>query len=170
MDKEMMEAWQKMAAPGKEHALLAKMAGNWEVAIKTWMEPGAPPSDGKGTATMKMILGGRTLIEEFKGDFGGMPFEGFGTIGFYNYRQKFWQTWTDNFGTGLWQANGTINKEGNAITFVGKSDRPAANLKDMEMKTIYRLLSDDHHIFETYDVDGKGTERKTMEIEYKRKR
>lgn len=168
-EQETMEAWMKLATPGKEHAVLGRQAGEWNVELTTWMNPAAPPTQGTGTASLKTILGGRVQIEEFHGDFNGMPFEGFGMMGYSNYRRKFWHTWTDNMGTGLYHGEGTASADGKVITMRGKSDRPAQNLKDVEMKAVYRFLNDNHHVFETYDIGPDGKDVRTMEIVYRRK-
>jgi len=50
------------------------MTGSWEFETKMWMEgPGAPPALSKGTAEMKMIMGGRFLRQDLKGEMMGMP-------------------------------------------------------------------------------------------------
>jgi hypothetical protein len=164
-----MEAWMKLAKPGKEHELLGRHVGEWNVTMKTWMSPGDPPTEHKGTATLKMILGGRVLMEDFRGDFMGMAFEGHGMMGYDNYRGRWWQTWMDNMGTGMYKGEGTASADGKTVTLIGKSDRPAQNRKDVEMKGVYRFPNDNEHIFETYDKGPDGKEIKTMEITYRRK-
>jgi hypothetical protein len=49
------------------------------------------------------------------------------------------------------------------ITLEGKANCPATGRKDVVMKTVFRLLSQDKHIFEMYDGNNK-----TMEITYTR--
>ena len=72
----MMDAWTKAATPGPQHAQLAEhFAGNWDVAMTIWMEPGAPPVSQRGTAVVSSVLGGRQLRQDFKGTFMGAPFE-----------------------------------------------------------------------------------------------
>jgi len=168
-EQETMQEWMKLAQPGKKHEMLKRHEGEWNVTMRSWMQPGEPPTEGKGTARYKMILGGRVMTEEFHGDFMGMPFEGHGMIGYDNYRGRWWQTWNDNMGTGIYKGEGTGSPDGKVITIIGKSDRPAQNLKDLEMKGIYRFPNDNLHIFETYDKGPDGKDIKTMEIEYRRK-
>ncbi len=81
-EQEMMETIARVSAPGKEHQLLKKMAGNWDVTLRTWMNPDEPPHEVKGTATIKMILGDRYLVEDFKTELMGQPYEGHGMMGF----------------------------------------------------------------------------------------
>jgi hypothetical protein len=168
-EQETMEAAKTLAKPGKEHELLRKHAGEWNVIIKTWMNPGEPPMENKGTSRTRMILDGRVLAEEFKGDFEGTPFEGYGMLGYDNYRNRWWQTWNDNWSTGIFHAFGTPGPDTRTVTMTGKSDRAMQDRKDVETKSVYRFLNDNEHVFETYDVAPDGHDIKTMEIHYRRK-
>ena len=38
-DKQMMEMMEKYGTPGKEHELLKKFVGEWNVEVKSWMKP-----------------------------------------------------------------------------------------------------------------------------------
>src|SRR5687768_6028125 len=58
-----MEAYMKAGTPGPQHAALAASAGTYDMALKSWHEPGGPPMESTGTATRKMILDGRVLAE-----------------------------------------------------------------------------------------------------------
>ena len=53
--KQMME----MSKLNENHKLLADMNGNWNYAIKMWMnpDPNAKPQESKGTATRKSVNG-----------------------------------------------------------------------------------------------------------------
>jgi hypothetical protein len=73
-----MEVYQKLATPGAPHKLLESMTGSWRTHTKSWMEPGTPPVESEGTCEQKMLLGGRYLQQEFKGDMMGTPFTGIG--------------------------------------------------------------------------------------------
>ncbi|HEY3294129.1 MAG TPA: DUF1579 domain-containing protein [bacterium] len=163
----MQQEWIKRGTPGKEHQMLARHEGEWNVILRTWMNPDEPPSENKGTASYKMILGGRVLVEDFRGDFQGMPFEGHGMIGYDNNRGRWWQTWNDNMSTAIFKGEGTAGPDGKTITMTGKSDRP--DRKDVESKGVYHFASDNEHTFETYEKGPDGKERKTMEIHYRRK-
>ena len=94
-----MAQMMKLATPGKEHKALAAMAGEWDVATKFRMGPEAPWQEGKATSTYKAALGGRWVIQEYKSDFGGMPFEGLQILGYDNLHKKYVSSWRDNFST-----------------------------------------------------------------------
>ncbi len=78
-----MEAYMSYATPGEPHARLVKKAGDWDVAVKIWHTADMEvPEESTGTSRIKAILGGRYIVEKFKGEAMGMPFEGFGIAGY----------------------------------------------------------------------------------------
>ena len=67
----------------ENHKLLADMDGNWNFAIKMWMnpDPNAKPQESKGTATRKSAMGGRYAVMDVTGKMqmpgGGRKNEGY---------------------------------------------------------------------------------------------
>ena len=170
-EKKMMEAMMKAAAPGKPHQELAKHAGTWDVAVKAWMKPGAPPQESKGTSERTMILGGRVLSEKATGDpMGGMgPFEGFGLSGYDNVSGKYWGTWTDNMGTGVMTSTGTCNEKTSTCTFKGSYMDPITK-KAKHTRMVERWDGADKAVMESYETGKNGKETKTMELTFTRKK
>jgi hypothetical protein len=169
-EQKMMDAMMKAAAPGKPHQELAKHAGTWDVAVKAWMKPGAPPQESKGTAERTMILGGRVLTEKANGDpMGGMgPFEGFGLSGYDNVSGKYWGTWTDNMGTGVMTSTGTCNEKTSTCTFKGSYMDPITK-KAKHTRMVERWDGADKAVMESYETGKDGKEAKTMELTFTRK-
>jgi hypothetical protein len=167
--QKMMEMCKQMAAPSAEHAALAKMAGNWDVTSKMWMDPSQPPMESKGSCSDKMILGGRVVQSEFTGDMMGQPFHGFGLTGYDKFRKVYWMTWNDDMGTGLSTAEGTGSADGKVITMLGTMDDPMQNIKDMPVKYVTTVVDDNNFKFEMFTEAGTAKEAKAMEINYKRK-
>src|SRR5207249_2631434 len=60
-----MEAYVKAGTPGAPHQWLASMAGDYDLKIRSWHEASAPAMEDTGTATRKMLLEGRVLIEMY---------------------------------------------------------------------------------------------------------
>ena len=87
-----MEAYMKAGTPGAPHQMLASTAGTYDLKIKSWHEPGAPAMEETGTATRKMMLGGRVLVEDVTSTMMGMPFTGHGMTGYDNVTGKYWST------------------------------------------------------------------------------
>lgn len=162
-----MSEWMAYATPGEMHKALAKDAGTWTAEMTMWMTPDAPPQKSTGTSTNKMIMGGRYQQSSFKGDFGGMPFEGQGTVGYDNAKKAYVSTWLDNMGTGIMVMEGTYDAANKAINFTGKS--VDASGKQCSMREVFKLVDDKTQVMEMYVTYPGGKEYKNMEITFKRK-
>jgi len=166
--QEMMELYRRLGTPGAPHKLLASMAGSWNARVKSWMEPGSPPSESTGTSEARMILGGRFLHEEFSGDMMGTPFQGMGITGYDNHARKYVSAWIDSMGTALLYCEGTAGTESNTITTECRHEDPVKG--PMNWRTFTRILDNDNHVFEMYAAERGGKEEKVLEITYSRKR
>jgi hypothetical protein len=165
----MMAAYEKIGAPGPEHAALAKNVGDWNVDCKFWMDPTQPPMETKGTCTDKAILGGRFIQSDFRSDMMGKPFTGMGLSGYDNFRKKYTQLWMDDMGTMMSTAEGTASPDGKVITFLGKMDDPMMGKKDKPVRYVVTWLNDKSYRFEAFDEAGTPNEFKSMEMVYTKK-
>jgi hypothetical protein len=164
----MMKEWAKWSNPTDMHKHLEKMAGNWTVTTKMWMDPSAPPTESKGAAKSTFVLGGRWLRQEYTGDMMGMPFEGIGMTGYDNFKKEYISTWTDNMSTTMMRSTGSVNAAGTEFTMTGTMDEPMTGERDKKFRHVWKLASADSHVFEAYDnIPGKG-EVKVMELTYTR--
>lgn len=161
-------AWMKHMTPGENHQVLARMVGEWDIVSKIWMDPSAPPMESKASATYTMIMGGRYLDQDFKGNLMGMPVLGRGLTGYDNTRGVFMGTWFDNTGTSITYGEGTFEKEKNILHIKG-------NMTDAMMgnSTPYRYtmeLKDENSMVFTMFTTMKGEELKSFEMVYTRKK
>lgn len=162
----MMEAWQKAATPGDEHATIAKAAGTWKATVTSWTEPGSEPMVTEGTFHRKMTLGGRVLEETYEGNMMGAPFEGHSLLGFDNATGRYWTIWVDNMSTGPMVLWGDWDEKEKAHVYKGTTPDPVSG-RLIEMKTIVRHPSDDEEIVEMYDLSS-GQAVKAMVVVAKR--
>lgn len=116
----MMEQWMKLNAPGEQHAEFKKTAGTWKTVEKHFMGP--EPMEGKGTSTMRPILGGRYLLQEYKSESPMGKFEGMGIYAYDNMRKEYVSIWIDNMSTGVFTTYG--KKKGDTVTYRGKQKMP----------------------------------------------
>lgn len=166
----MMKNWMENMTPGPQHAMLAKSEGTWDAETTMWMADGAPPEKGKGTCINKMILGGRYLQINFKGQMMGQPFEGTGTTGYDNSKKVFTNYWMDNMSTTPMMMEGTWDEATKSVTSKGRMIC-AANGKEMEMREVFKIVDDNTQVMEMYSPDMKtGKEYKNMEIKYTRRK
>jgi hypothetical protein len=168
--KQMME----LAKLNENHKLLASMAGTWSYTVKTWMVPGAPPSESTGTAIRKSIMEGRYLTGDYSGKFKmpgadgkmkEMNFQGMSMDAYDNVKKKFISGWVDNMGTGIMIIEGTYDAATKTFTYTGESEMmPGIKAK---MRQVIKMAVKDHMSMEFYEDRGQG-ETKSMEITYKR--
>ncbi|MGB8192884.1 MAG: DUF1579 domain-containing protein [Chitinophagaceae bacterium] len=163
------KAWMAYATPGEMHAMFAKDNGTWETEVTNWMTPDAPPMKSKGTATNKMILDGHYQQSTFKGDMGGMPFEGMSTVGYDNSKKKVVSTWVDNMGTGIMYMEGDYDAASKTTNFTGTCV-DIRNGKECKMRETFKIVDENTQMMEMYMTYPGGKEYKNMEIMFKRKK
>jgi uncharacterized protein DUF1579 len=161
----MMEAMMKMAMPGPMHDLMKPMAGTFKATTKTWMAPGEPMVS-EGTSENTWILGNRYLQTTFRGQMAGMPFEGFGLMGFDNMKKEFVSCWADNMGTGIAFSDGTADGSGKVLTMTSMMDDPTTG-KQVPVKMITKVMDENQYMM-TMSSMKDGKEHLDMEITYTR--
>ena len=160
---EMMKKMEAAGTPGPVHKALEFFVGNWKAEVKCWGEPGGAPNVSHGTAKTNWILNGRFLEEEFRGEMMGKPFTGRSLMGYDNIKQTFNTVWVSDTQTSMFTSEGKGDTGNKVITLEGRANCPATGRKDIPMKTVFRVLMPDKHVFEMFN-DGA----KTMEITYTR--
>src|SRR5438128_9707028 len=137
--QEMMKQMMEMSKLNENHKLLSSLDGNWNFAIKMWMnpDPNAPPQESKGTATRKSIMGGRYCVMDVSGKMQmpgedgklkDMQFKGMGIEGYDNVKQKFVASWIDNMGTGIQFSEGTYDPATKTFTYTSEME-PVPGMK-----------------------------------------
>ncbi len=163
----MMQAYVAAGTPGKQHAQLASTAGDYDLVVRSWDAPGAPPSDETGTATRAMALGGRVLVEQVSSKMHGQPFDGHGMTGYDNVSGKWWSTWNDSMSTGVMLSEGECDDAG-ACTFHGSWNDPVSK-RPVAARFTTRWSSPTTEVFEMYGPAPDGKEFKMMEMTYTRR-
>ena len=148
-----MEAYMKAGALGPQHELMAKHVGTYDVAIKSWMDPAAPPMC-------------RVLHEEFQGDMMGMPFTGLSRSGYDNVSGKYWSTWTDSMSTGIMVSEGECDED-QSCSYAGSYNDPIKG--EVTNRYEAKWTSPDEQYFAMYGPGRDGNEVKMMEMVYSRR-
>lgn len=163
----MMEAYHKAGTPGVEHKQLAATAGTYDLTVKSWHAPNTPPTTDTGTATRKMILGDRVMVEEVSSQVMGQPYSGQGLHGFENTTGKYWSTWNDNMSTGLMVSEGSCDA---AMTcaYTGSHVDPVSK-KPQSTRMTTRWTDASTEVLEMYGPGPDGKEAKMMEITYRKR-
>lgn len=169
-DKKTMEQMMKYGAPDKNHELLKKYVGDWDVEISTWQDPTAKPQTSKGTMKNTLILDGRYLKSNFEGMMGGMKFQGLEVIGYDLFKKMYTTFWIDSMSTSFMVTAGTLNMAGNVLTETGTSPDPMTDGETVQkFKNVTTFISDGKYKFEMFMVMPDGKETKGMELVCTRK-
>jgi hypothetical protein len=177
-EAEMMNQMMELSKLNENHKLLASLDGTWNYTIKFWMnpDPNAKPQESKGTAVRKSIMDGRYIVMDVTGKM-QMPgpdgkmkdvtFKGMALEGYDNVKKKFVESWVDNMGTGIESTEGTYDPGTKTFTYTAEIE-PVPGMKQ-QVREVVKLGDKDHMMLEWYENRG-GQERKTMEINYTRKK
>ena len=169
MDPKAMEALLAKMQPGKEHEELKKLEGKYDVAAKMWMDPSQPAQESKGTAEFTMVMNGRYLKQDFKGEMMGKPYNGVGFEGFDKVANKFVSMWMDDVGTQPMMMYGESKDGGKTVEFEGEHKCPMTG-QQVKMRAIHKQVDADKFIFEMYHAYPGQKEFKGMELTYTRKK
>jgi len=153
-----------MPKPGPEHELFKQDAGTWDATVETFMAPGAPPMTSKAVETNILGCGGLCLVTEFKGDFGGMPFDGHGTNTYDVAKKKYVGSWTDSMSTGLLIGESTYDPAKKVVT--GYMEGPDMTGKVVKSKSVVEYKADGSRVFTMYNKTPDGKEVAGMRITY----
>lgn len=156
----MMQAMQMAATPGEPHEQLAESVGKFKAQMQMWPAPGAEPMSTTMQVERSMDLGGRVLVEHWKGEVMGAPFEGRGRTGYDNVSKRYWSTWTDNMSTGLLVMYGQWNADNDTFEFTGKNVHPATGAA-YSVRSVGSSPTEGSETMTMYEDHGQG-EYKTM--------
>jgi len=168
-DKKMMEMMMKYGTPGKNHEILKKYVGDWDVVTKSWPQPGAEPVVGQGTMKNELIFEGRYVKCNFEAMMMGMKFTGLEIIGYDLYKNKYVTFWIDNMSTSFTYTSGKLDASGKVLTETGEWPDPMTEGKTMQKVKNVTTLEDGKYKFEMFMVMPDGKEVKSMELSATRK-
>jgi hypothetical protein len=158
----LLAAWvvpaQEPVKPGAEHAKLKAMEGTWDATIEMM------GSTSKGTMTYQMGLGGLWLLETFKGDFGGMTFEGRGMTSYDPHKKKYITVWIDSHSTTPMISEGNYEKEGRMV-MKGEMTHDG---KAMKLTMTTEMKDMNNMVFTMTSPGPDGKDFPMMKITYKR--
>lgn len=163
-----MQAWMAAGIPNEHHENLSRMAGDWDMHLKMWMEPGTPPMEFTGETHNTMIMGGRFLQSQISTELGGEQLKSMGLEGYDNVKKKHISLFIDNSGTAMQVSEGECSEDGKVITSWPESLDPASG-KITKMKTKLTIISDDRYLFEASEQGPDGEHIQKAEINHIRK-
>lgn len=162
-----LAAMAKYSEPGDQHKLLQLLVGTWVATSRTFM-PSGQVLESVGSAEIKALHGGRYIEERYTNTFMNRPFTGSGLTGYDVRKGRYFNFWTDNFGTAGLYTEGTADPTGAILSLSGTTVDPTTG-KELRTKSVTRIQGPDRHVFEIYDLIN-GKEIRVMEVVYTRKR
>ena len=113
-----------------------------------------------------MILDGRFLQQDFKGEMMGTAFTGIGFTGYDNHTRRYVSTWLDSFGTAIYHFGGTASSDGSTIIQTCSYDDPVRG--PLTWRNVTRIVDDSTLEFRMYTIDSGGKEDEMGALVYTR--
>ncbi|MEL7312651.1 MAG: DUF1579 family protein [Pseudomonadota bacterium] len=154
-EADIMAAMAAASTPGEPHKKLADSVGNFNAEMMMYMGPGAEPERMEMTVERNLELGGRVLVEYWKGLAMGQPFEGVGRTGYDNVTGKYWTTWNDTFSTGVLTMEGEWDAEIDGIVWTGEAVNPMTK-QTYASRSVATYPSEDIEEMKMYENHGEG--------------
>jgi hypothetical protein len=165
-EAEMMELWKKWAVTDDHHKELFWYVGTWDTVTK-----GVGPEPAKGVAEFKWIMEGRWLSQEMKSALMGMPYHGFGIMGFDRFKKKWVSTWVSNMDTAMLRFEGVVvDPTGKVKSLYCDMDEYLTGEHDKPARGVYRKVDEDTFNYELWDMAVGAEGQKVLEITYKRRK
>ena len=143
--------------PGKEHAALKPMVGEWDAKVNMM------GSTSEGTMVNGMEMGGLWLVSRYEGEMMGDAFTGLGLMTYDSAAKQYVGLWVDSMTSSLEPSAGSYDAAKKELTLVQKSTNPMSG-EEVEMVQVTKMTDDDHHSFQLSMGDME-----MMSIDYTRK-
>ncbi|HZZ81715.1 MAG TPA: DUF1579 family protein [Gemmataceae bacterium] len=147
--------------PGPEHEFLKQGVGVWDATVK------ANGGEIKGELHCKMAAGDLWMLEQFKMEIAGMPFEGYGATSYEPSKKKYVNVWIDSMVPSPMLSEGTYDKEKKTLTLNGTMTGPGGKSMKATVTITYQNANSKVLALKTTGADGKETPM--VEISYKRR-
>lgn len=131
--------------PGAEHAALARLVGEWSVAIET----AAGDPVGVGRATITPLHGGRFVALALELELSGAPVRLSGFLGFDRTTDAYQALWLSDLATGMTLLAGRGSLGGAGLRLAGRS-------AETEGESRLRLEGDDRFVSESWGRGATG--------------
>jgi hypothetical protein len=151
------------------HSQLAKLVGEWEGTATTWFEPDKIADQSPVKGSIRSILGGRFVLHEYTGSWGGKPLEGLAIFGYHLELKKWQSAWIDSFHNGAAIMFSESGRNEDKLKVLGSYAYVTPQMEQhWGWRTEIDVLNDDEIRLTAYNISPEGEESKATETMYKR--
>ncbi len=151
------------------HLWLSKLVGNWKGTTRVWFEPDVLGDESPVEGSMKLVLGDRFILHEYKGTLQGNALEGIALYGYNLTTEKFQSACVDSFhnGTAIMFSEG---KKQSDFSVLGSYAYITPETEQYwGWRTEITIPDDDTVIITCYNISPDGSmDAKATETVYKR--
>ena len=165
--EEMMTKVKEAGTPSEGHKQLAPLIGKFKTISKWWMDPAKDPIVDKGTATSQWVYGKRFVKQDYKGKWGGQPFQGMEFMGYDNVKRAYTSSWIDTMSTAMYISEGKYDPATKSFEMSGNYTCPITGGEKFG-RSVIKVINDKQHVVEMYSAGPDGKEFMSMEIDYQR--
>ncbi|HET6203529.1 MAG TPA: DUF1579 family protein [Planctomycetota bacterium] len=145
----------RLSRPGPHHEHLAAFAGSYDARMRVAQVPGKEPAETKGTVEARMILDGRFLQLEIRGESEGRATTVLHILGHDNARERPTQLVLSNQSTAVTSAEGVCEEDGKQLRFDALVEAPGSAAR-MTYRTVYRRTGEGEFALDTFMPDREG--------------
>ena len=156
-------AAQEPPEPSDEHRVLLQDVGEWKTSMQMFLPGQDEPIKSEGTEINKSICNGLFVQSAFKGEIVGTPFEGHSIMGYDSFKKKYTGVWVDNFGTSLYQMEGTYDAAKRTMTVIMAGLEPTTGEK-LTLKTVTTYVDKNTKTFEMFGPDPTGQSKEMVQM------
>ncbi len=117
-DGETLRLAQELSRTTVEHERLQKLAGEWQVTLRTH-GPDGKVQESRGKVAGQSMLGGRYVVCNLHAKLQGRAVEAVQIIGFDTMRKAYTSSWRDNATTWPVECHGGVGKDADVLTMTG---------------------------------------------------